>query len=94
MGFKQIADLCYITYAYMLHARSLSFVQVFATPWTIAQQAPLSTGLSRQEYWNGLPFPSPWDLSNPGIEFKSAVLVGEFFTTEPTGKLLYHLVIY
>ena len=39
-----------------------------ATPWTVARQAPLSMGFSRQEYWNGLPFPSPEDLPNPGIE--------------------------
>ena len=43
----------------------------FATPWTVACQAPLSTGFSRQEYWSGLPFPSPGDLPNPGIEPES-----------------------
>ena len=41
---------------------------LFATPWTVAHQAPLSMGFSRQEYWRGLPFPSPRDLPNPGIE--------------------------
>ena len=46
----------------------LSHVQVFATPWTVAYQAPPSMGFSRQEYWSGLPFPSPGDLPNPGIE--------------------------
>ena len=45
-----------------------SHVQLFATPWTVACQAPLSKEFSRKEYWNGLPFPSPGDLSNPGIE--------------------------
>ena len=57
-----------------------------ATPWTAAQQAPLSMGFSRQEYWTGLPFPSPRDLPDPGIEFRSPVspaLAGGFFTTEP-----------
>ena len=43
-----------------------SRVQLFATPWTVACQAPLSMGFSRQEYWSGLPFPSPGDLPNPG----------------------------
>ena len=46
----------------------LSFVRLFATPWTIAHQAPLSMGFSRQEYWSGLSFPPPRDLPNPGIE--------------------------
>ena len=51
--------------------KSLSHVQLFATPWTVACQAPLSMGFSRQEYWNGLPVPSPGDLPNPGIELAS-----------------------
>ena len=58
----------------------------FATPWTAARQAPLSMGSSRQEYWSGLPFPSPGDLPNPRIESKSPALAGEFFTTEAPGK--------
>ena len=45
-----------------------SHVLFFATPWTVAHEAPLSMGVSRQEYWSGLPFPSPGDLSDPGIE--------------------------
>ena len=48
--------------------KSLSRVQLFATPWTVAYQAPPSMGFSRQEYWSGLPFPFPGDLPNPGIE--------------------------
>ena len=54
-----------------------------ATPWTVAGQAPLSMGFSRQEYWSGLPFPSPGDLPDPGIDPVSPVLAGGFFTTEP-----------
>ena len=54
--------------------KSLSRVRLFATPWTVAYQAPLSMGFSRQEYWSGLPFPSPGDLPNPGIEPGSPVL--------------------
>ena len=51
-----------------MHARMLSRVQLSATPWTVAHQAPLSMGFPRQEYWTGLPFPLPGDLSDPGIE--------------------------
>ena len=53
---------------------SLSHVQLFATPWTVAYQAPPSMGFSRQEYWSGLLFPSPGDLPNPGIEPGSPAL--------------------
>ena len=62
----------------------LSSVQLFATPWTVAHQAPLSLGFSRQEYWSGLPFPPPGDLPDPGIEpqyLTSLTLAGKFFTT-------------
>ena len=60
-----------------------SRVQLFATPWTVARQAPLSIGFSRQEYWSGLPCPPPGDLPNPGIEPKSLMspaFTGRFFT--------------
>ena len=58
----------------------------FATPWTVAHQAPLSMGFSRQECWSGLPFPSPGDLSNAGVESVSPASAGGFLTTEPAGK--------
>ena len=58
------------------------------TPWTVACQAPLSTGFPRQECWNGLPFPSPGDLPDSGIESVSPALAGGFFTTEPPGFLV------
>ena len=58
----------------------------FATPWTVTCQAPLSMGFPRQEYWSGLPLPSPGDLPDPGIEPKSPALAGGFFTSEPPGK--------
>ena len=70
----------------------LSRVQHFETPWTIAGQDPLSVELSRQEYWSGLPFPPPGDLSDPGIEPASLVsptLAGRFLTTEPPGKAVF-----
>ena len=65
---------------------SLSHVQLIVTPWTVACQAPLSMEFFRQEYWSGLPFPSPGDLPDPGIEPMSPVLAGGFFTTEPPEK--------
>ena len=66
--------------------KSLSCVQLFATPWTAANQAPPSMGFSRQEYWSGLPFPSPGDLPNPGIEPRSPTLQADALTSEPPGK--------
>ena len=57
-----------------------------ATLWTVAHQVPLSMGFSRQEYWSGLPLPSPGDLPNPGIKPASPSLAGRFFATEPPGK--------
>ena len=64
----------------------LSHARLFLTPWTIAHQAPPSMGFSRQEYWSGLPFPSPGDLPNPGIEPRPPVLQAEALTSEPPGK--------
>ena len=58
----------------------------FAILWTVACQAPLSMRFPRQEYWSGLPFPSPGDLPDPGIEPMSLALLGGFFTTESPGK--------
>jgi len=63
----------------------LSHVQLFAIPWTIAHQPPLSVDFFRQEYWNGLPFPPPGDLPDPGIKPLSPASAGRFFTTEPPG---------
>ena len=69
--------------------RTLSPVRLFPTPWTIACQAPLSMGFSRQEYWSGLPFPTSGDLPHPGIEpasLASPPLAGGFFSIVPQGK--------
>ena len=55
------------------------------TPWTVARQTPLSMGFPRQEYWSGLPFPSPGDLPDPGFQ---PALTGRFFTMEPWGRPL------
>ena len=67
----------------------LSHVQLYATPWTIGCQAPLSMEFSRQEYWSGLPFPTPGDFSNPVIKptsLVSPVLAAGLFTTALPGK--------
>ena len=66
--------------------KSLSRVRLFAIPWTIAYQAPLYTGFSRQEYWSGLPFPSPGDLPDPGINPRSPAFQAHALTSEPPGK--------
>ena len=60
--------------------------QLCPTTWTVAYQAPLSIGFSRQEYWNGLPFPSPGDLPDPGIEPGSPALYADALRSEPPGK--------
>ena len=70
--------------------KSLSRVQLFATPWTVAYQAPLSMGFSRHEYWSGVPFPSPGDLPDPGIEPRSATLQADTLPSEPPGKFRIH----
>ena len=69
-----------------VHAQSLQLCPSLCNPWTVAHQAPLSMRFSRQEYWSGLPFLSPGDLTNPGMEPTSRALAGRFFTTEPPGK--------
>ena len=71
-----------------MHMRVLtpSVVSDFGTPWTVACQAPLSIGFSRQEYWSGLPLPSPGDLPNPGTEPGSPALHADSLTSEPPGK--------
>ena len=68
--------------------KSLSHVGLFATPWIVAYQAPQSMGFSRQEYWRGLPFPSPGDLPDPEIEPRSPTLQADTLTSEPPGKLV------
>ena len=69
-------------------AQSLSRVRLFVTPWTVTRQALLSMGFSRQEYWSGLPFPSPGDLPNPGMEPGSPALQADALSSEPTRELL------
>ena len=64
----------------------LSRVRLFATPWTVDCQAPLTMGFSKQGYWSGLPFPSPGGLPNPGIEPRSPALQAVSLPSEPPGK--------
>ena len=63
-----------------------SHVQLFVTPGTVAHQTPLSIGFSRQDYWSGLPFPFPGDLSNPEIKSWSPALQADCVSTELPGK--------
>ena len=66
--------------------KSLSRVQLFVTPWTVTYQVPPSVGFSKQEYWSGLPFPSPKDLPNPGIEPRSPTLQADTLALDPPGE--------
>ena len=66
--------------------KSISRVRLSATPWTVAYMASPSMGFSRQEYWNGLPFPSPGDLPDPGIKPRSPALEADALTSELPGK--------
>ena len=69
--------------------KSLSRVQLFVTPWTVAYQVLLSMGFSRQQCWSGLPFPSPRDLPNPEIKPGSPALWADALPSEPPGKHVY-----
>ena len=66
----------------------LSRVRLFATPWTVAHQTPQSMEFSRQDYWSGLPFPSPADLPNPGIKPGSPTWQADALPSEPPGDPL------
>ena len=81
------------TFIYFLKVKvkSLSRVRLLATPWTVAHQVPLSMGFPRQEYWSGLPFPSPGDFPDPGIEPGSLALQADALLSEPPGNLIYFL---
>ena len=72
MGFQRVKH-DWVTELNWCMLSCFSCVRLFATPWTVARQAPLSLGFSRQEYWFGLPFPTPGDLPDPGIEPMSLI---------------------
>ena len=69
-----------------MKVKSFSRVRLFVTPWTVAYQAPQSMEFSRQEYWSGLPFPSPQDLPDLGIKPRSPTLRADTLPSEPLGK--------
>ena len=69
-----------------MQVNSFSHIRLFATPWTVAYQAPLSMKFSRQEYWSGLPYPSPGDLPDPGIKPMFPALQADTLPSEPPGK--------
>ena len=69
--------------------KSLSRVRLFATPWTVSHQAPVFMEFSRQEYWSGLPFPSPGDLPDTGIEPGSPALEADALPSEPQGSPIF-----
>ena len=73
----------YLTYAFCTCAQILSPVRLFGTPWTVARQAPLSMGFSRQEYWSGLPFPFLEDLPNPENKPSSPALQADSSPSKP-----------
>ena len=75
-------DFCYVK----VKVKSLSHVRCFSTLWTVTYQAPPSMEFSRQEYWSGLPFPSPWYLPNPGTKPRSPTLWADTLLSEPPGK--------
>ena len=90
MDSKHLTGIISVSSFLYLHefklVKSLSRVQHFATLWIVAHQAPPSMEFSRQEYWSGLPFPSPGDLLNPGIEPGSLTLQADSVPSEPPGK--------
>ena len=84
---QKLDSAYFLTIKKKVKVKSLSRVQLFATPWTVACQAPLSIGFSRQGYRSGWPHPPPGDLPNPGIKpgsHMSPALTGRFFTTSAT----------
>ena len=76
----------YCCWKVKVKVKSLSHVQLFSTPWTVAHQAPPSMGFSKQEYWSELPLPSPGDLPDPGIEPRCPTFQEDALTSEPPGK--------
>ena len=72
-----------------VRCQSFSRFRLFEAPWTVALKVPLSLGFSRQEYRMGLPFPSPGDRPNPGIEPRSPILQADSLLSDPSGKPMY-----
>ena len=97
MVFKMKASAILASYLVFLgftHVKSLSRVQLFVTPWTVAYQEPPSMGFSRQEYWSGLPFPSPGALPDPGIQPRSPAFQADALTSESPGKQVHNIKLW
>ena len=86
LAFNQYLHTGFFCKNIMTKWKSLSCVWLSATAWTVVYQASLSMGFSRQEYWSGLPFPSPGDLPDPGIKPRSPALQADTSPSEPQGK--------
>ena len=86
---NKLLSFVLISVKWKVKVRWLSHVRLFATPWTVAYQASQSMGFSRQEYQSGLPFPSPGDFPDPGIEPGSPALQADALPSEPPGKPFY-----
>ena len=84
--YSQTSPLVLCSCCAVCYALLLSCVWLFVTPWTVARQAPLSMGFSRQEYWSGLPCPPPGDLPNSGIKPRSPTLQADSLLSDPPGK--------
>ena len=80
MGYRLLYSIIFSS------VQSLSHVQLFVTPWMVARQAPLSMEFSRQEYWSGLPFPSPGDLPNAGIKPGCPAMQADYLPSELLGN--------
>ena len=87
-------ETCGLEAVVKVKVKSLSRVWLFATPCTVTYQAPPSMGFSRQECWGGLPFPSPGDLPDPGIEPGSPTLQADALPSEPLGKPFFHWSVF
>ena len=83
-----------VAWKWKVKVKSLSLVWLFATPWTLAYQTPQSMEFSRQEYWSGLPFLSPGDFPNPGIEPRAPTLQADALPSEPPGKFKWLLKLF
>ena len=82
------------THTYVHACCHFSCVWLCVTPWTVARQAPLTLGFSRQEYWSGLPCPPPGDLPNPGFEPRSPELQADSLSSEPSRKPKYECTLF
>ena len=91
MKYDYSGPFVYFNFELTFNAQSLSCVQLLAAPWTVTHQASLPKELSKQEYWSGVPFPTPGALPNPGIKpasLASPTLTGGFFTTSAAWEAL------